>query len=329
MKKLVVVAASILCCLPMHAQEAENSGAAAEFEIVPRFDLNPWFYDGAKNEMTLGNTALYTLFEGNISPNFSYSVCNHWLSAHPKYLYDNTLRSDDNSWVDWLNLTYSVKNFSITIGKDMVTTGGFEYDDYDFDVHPQMESAFWNNFACYQWGAKAGYALAEGSHEFTFQFSTSPYGERPFSSELYNYSLGWKGDFGKVRTIWSGTMVEKGPGEFEYLLSLGQQADLGDFTLGVDYLNRVGDEQEILTKGTTLLASAVYAPSDHYDITLKGGFESRLHGQNSGFIGASAHWYLLKERNLRLHTAMAYNSFDKSFALTLGAIWHLRFTVLK
>ena len=85
MKKLVVLAASILLCTLAQAQGADDSGASAGITIVPRIDFNPVF-SGSDKEVTLGNSSLYSLFEGNISENLSFSVCNHWLSSEPKYL---------------------------------------------------------------------------------------------------------------------------------------------------------------------------------------------------------------------------------------------------
>ncbi len=113
MKKLVVLAASILLCTLAQAQGADDSGTSAGITIVPRIDVNPTFA-GSEKEVTLGNSSLYTLFEGNITENLSFSVCNHWLSSEPKYLYQNTWRADDVNWCDWAYLEYSLGNFIIT-----------------------------------------------------------------------------------------------------------------------------------------------------------------------------------------------------------------------
>ena len=46
MKKLVVLAASILLCTLAQAQGADDSGTSAGITIIPRIDYNPVFYDG-------------------------------------------------------------------------------------------------------------------------------------------------------------------------------------------------------------------------------------------------------------------------------------------
>ena len=118
MKRLLVVcAAALLPCFLVSAQEADNSGRSVELSVIPRLDLNPVFSTekGGGTEFTLGNTSLYSLFEGNITENLSFSVCNHWAafdSVHDvfdstKQLYQSTFYSDNTNWLDWAYLTYS------------------------------------------------------------------------------------------------------------------------------------------------------------------------------------------------------------------------------
>ena len=113
MKKYLVVCAaalSLLPCFPLHSQEADDTGAGVGLTIVPRLELTPVFSEG-KGDFTLGNSSLYSLFEGNILDNLSFSVSNHWLSDSPADLYRikgegaNLFRSDWTNWLDWAYLT--------------------------------------------------------------------------------------------------------------------------------------------------------------------------------------------------------------------------------
>ena len=89
--------------------------------VIPRLDLNPCFstVKGEGGEFTLGNSSLYSLFEGNITENLSFSVCNHWAGfdsvddvfATTKDLYAYTLYSDTTNWLDWAYLTYTAGPF--------------------------------------------------------------------------------------------------------------------------------------------------------------------------------------------------------------------------
>ena len=68
MKKLLLLFAAMLpCCLAL-SQEAEGNGKYAEFQLIPRFDCNPYFTPGQTGDgssgFTFGNTSIYTKVEG-------------------------------------------------------------------------------------------------------------------------------------------------------------------------------------------------------------------------------------------------------------------------
>ena len=337
MKRLLVVcAASLLPCFLVSAQEADNSGRSVELSVIPRIDLAPEFSDGS-GAFTLGNTSLYSLFEGTITENLSFSVANHWLgfysvekdlwAADTKALYQNTLKRTAN-WLDWANLTYSFGDFSLTLGKDMVTTGGIEFDDYDFDVHPILASSLWNGFDAYQWGAKLGWSPAE-DQELTFQVTTSPYVDDLFGSPWFNYSLGWNGTIGDaLETIWSATAVQTGKNDFFWLVSLGQRAEMGDFTLGLDLSNASMMEGD-LAYGLTVVPSLAYTLSEKVDFFAKGGLETFL-AKDDGFCdnacwwaGAGLNWRPVED--LRLHALAAYNELWECASISVGATYYLHF----
>lgn len=336
MKKMVVLTALMLSCFLAFSQEADDTAAGVGLTVIPRLDLNPQFSTekGGDGDFTLGNSSLYSLFEGDISDHFSFSVENHWLAVDvddfggtAKALYENTWHSDDVNWLDWAYLTYSAGNFAFTFGKDMITTGGMEFDEYDFDVHYDFASGLWNNLAPYQWGVKAAYTTPDEGSEFSLQVTTSPYGEKPFSSNLYTYSLGWRGEYGPVSTIWNLTCLESDADitsssskDYTWLLSLGQRLDLDPFSISVDYFNKVGDEEEILAKGHTVFATATYTPRDNMEVLLRGGYET-TDNYDTTIIGGAFHWYPLE--NLRLHAVAAYNNSYDIFSLTFGAVWYI------
>lgn len=333
MKKILVVCvAALLPCFLVSAQEADDTGAGVGLSVIPRLDLSPEFSSG-NGQFTLGNSSLYSLFEGSITDNLSFSVCNHWLSSYPKELYQiegegaNFLRSDWTNWLDWAYMTYSFGNFSLSLGKDMVTVGGLEFDDYDFEVHTPLCSAMWQNFSCYQWGGKFGYTTPSESTYLGLQVTTSPYGERPFQSGLYNYSLEWRGNYFEwLETIWSVSAIGIDQGTYRPLFCLGQRASIGDFSVGLDYFSAVGSEAEILADGHTVMPSVSWtAPSEKIELLLKGGFE--YFGESSNyFCGGAFHWFPLAEsKDLRIHASAAYNHLLDTFTLTVGALYFINF----
>ena len=348
MKRLLVVCvASLLPCFLVSAQEADNAGRSVELSVIPRLDLNPTFSPGGSAGFTLGNTSLYSLFEGNITENLSFSVANHWAAFDQledvfeptKALYRNTLYSYDTNWLDWAYLTYSFGQFDVTLGKDMITTGGLEFDDYDFEVHPSLVSSYWHALACYQWGAKLGFTTPSESDAISFQVTTSPFGERPFASKLFNYSLEWRGEHGILETIWSATALGTEPGEFQPVFSLGQRLNFDSFSVGLDAFSVIGDEDEeentVLHKGITLMPSILWSPSDRFDILAKGGYENYALDTvedvtvKQWWAGIACHWYPLKDsRDLRVHAVAAYRPGNEFVApapvsLTVGLLYNI------
>ena len=246
------------------------------------------------------------------------------------------------NWLDWAYMTYSFGNFAVTLGKDMITTGGLEFDDYDFEVHPALQSSYWHELACYQWGGKFAFTTPSEGDSFSFQVTTSPFGERPFASKLFNYSLEWRGEHGPLETIWSATALGTEPGEYQPVFSFGQRLNFDSISVGLDAISVIGDEDEeenfFLRKGITLMPSVMYSPSEQFDILAKGGYENYTQeiGEdltfNHWWAGLACHWYPLRDsRDLRIHAVAVYRPASDYFiapcnnpiSLTLGLLYNI------
>ena len=332
MKKILVVLAAItLASSPLFSQEADGTGAGVEFTVIPRINLAPEFYNDGSGEFALDNTSLYTLFEGNISENLSFSVENHWMAfyytgddifADTKDLYKATLKRRNN-WLDWANLTWTSGDFSVTLGKDVVTTGGYEVDEYDFDMHSNMSSTFWNFMNVYQWGAKFGWNAAE-DQLLTLQVTTSPFVEKLFDKPWMNYSLGWSGMLSGIQTLWSVTAMQTASDKFFYIVSLGNKAEFGDFTAGLDLTNasmQFGGP----FYGITAIPSLSWKKSENLEFFARCGYEHTSDDivEGSGwFAGAGANWFPIED--LRVHATASYNDIFETTCVSLGATWFLR-----
>lgn len=351
MKKQIVLSALLLCCSLGSALWAESTGNNAEFSAVARFDANPVLRLNQEGEsgFTFGNSSVYTLLDGNLGSHFSYSICNHWLAEEPADLYQNTFHSDANSWTDWANITCSFGDFELTLGKDVMLIGGFEIDEYDFNCHFDLQSYFWNYFPVYQWGGKLAYYFNEET-SVAFQLSSSPFSEKPFCKwpvenvfssgygRLSSYSLYYRSEDEKYPSICSINMIEYLPQHFLNILSVGQQFAFGDCTLGVDLMYRSSRLRENGLRDFDEFSgvlSFAYAPSDKFDLLVKGGYEkeggaaiSILEDGDYFFGGAAAHYYPLNDsQDLRLHAVAGYNNqLGNSVSLTFGATYFFNFS---
>lgn len=238
MKKLLVFAAAIsLCCLA-HSQEAESLGSHAEMTVIPRVDLNY-----APGSFDLGQTSLFTLVEGNFSENLSFTFAANLVGLSDlsdldfAWPYTSLGKSNLNNALQFLNVTYSLGNFDFTLGKDVMTCGGFEYDAWDWEVHPWFSSNLWNNLPAYQWGGKVAWNLLDGDHVFSLQGSTSPFGEKPFASGLFAGSFQYQGTFGPFSVRTNATALETCKKHFDWLFSVDGKLDLEAVVFTLDFYN--------------------------------------------------------------------------------------------
>lgn len=353
MKRTFALLVATLCYFCTYSQEAETVGNTPVLTVIPRFDVNPHIPVGNKGGegFDFANSSLYTLFEGNVGEHFSYSMSNHWVSTDTKSLYQNAFRSDDVNFVDWLTLTATAGKFSFTIGKDMLSIGGYELDAYDVDSHIDLSSTFWNNCAIYQWGGKVAFEPTEES-SIAFQFATSPFGERPFKSKLFTYSLYWAGEYGCFSPIWSANFMEYERGRFISILSLGNRFDIGNFAIELDYMNRANSTKRFFDQEMTLTGKLIYTLGDKAEFFVKGGYEY-CHGEEGDmfgygdewemgdgivptgivrnkdyvFYGGGVHLYPLRNsKDLRLHAVVAANNYSNHVALTVGATYYFNLT---
>jgi hypothetical protein len=315
----------MLLCLLVHAQEADNLGKA-EFQVIPRFDFNPYTSIGSGGDgssgFSFGSSSIYTLLEGALSDNFSYLVSNHWLSTEPGDLYSSTFMSNTSNWLDYCYVDFTFGNFDLVVGKDAILTGGIEFDEWDVDVDDILASELWYTLPVYQWGAKIGYTTGSGNTSFYLQAATSPYGEYFFKSKLFAYSAQWKGNYGPLSTIWSASALERETGRFDYLFALGQSLELGDWTIEADWYSSVGMGEYLLLGGHTIRLATTWAPSEKFDIGLKGNYyiSKSVADTESWFNGGLAcHFYPLRNSQaIRLHADVGYDSGMSQMLASVG-----------
>lgn len=310
MKKYLVVCAAallLLPCFPLLSQEADEPGPGVEFTVVPRLDVS--YEDGG---LALGNSSIYSLFEGNIGDNLSFSICNHWAS----FGMNGNLPGIDPDWewnwhrlVDWAYLGYDIGNFNISLGRMMLFGGGMEFDLYDWEVHPILASSLWNNFDIYQEAVSLTWGMEEIGTELSLQMATSPFGDpaHPFADKLYSFGAQWRGDYDFVRNIWSVSYMNTGAGWFP-LVSLGQTFDFGDgWAYTLDWSNLVFDPMGYAIEGSSLYLEACRTISPAWSVSGRCGIETTWDDSFTGFtIGGFVHWTPIE--NLRIHAAAGYNN---------------------
>ena len=348
MKRGFALLVAILCYFCTYSQEANADNNIPEFIVTPRFDLSQYApIKGGRKDLDFGNSSLYTFLDGSIG-NFSYSMSNHWFAADwdsTKGLYQNAFRSDDYDFIDWLVLSYTAGQFTFNVGKDVLAVGSVEYSYNDVDIHYPIASTFWHKNSAYQWGASVDFTTKDEDTTLRLQFASSPFGERPFASKLFAYSLHWTGEYGCFTPFWSVNFIEHERGKFVNLIALGNAFYFGDFTLEVDYMNRATSIKNFFNQEFAIGAQLLYNYNDKVEVFAKGGYENFNNSDIFGYeddlfvptdnslcprywyAGGGVHYFpLRKSRDLRLHAVIAYNNFAKNMSMSFGASYYFNLT---
>ena len=258
---------------------------------------------------------LYIDINGYISPHFSYSF-NHRIAS--------TYYGDASGFdaTNWLTLTYEAGDFAVTVGKDALLMGSFEYDAYDLDAYFEMNSAFYNGFDCWQWGLSAAWYPAE-DQELLLQVARSPFSEP--DAEQVSLALGWRGAWEWYESYWTANLWQYGSDDFVKALNLGNRFLFGNFTIDLDLLGRFGDMEAPYCGMTTTLAPS-YQFGDWGRMFAKAGLDVS-DGDNNLFYGAGFEWFPLQEnKDIRLHAAYTHNDYTIGDMFSIGLTWKMNLT---
>ena len=329
--------------------------AEEEIDFIPAISLDSRFsYNRVSGDSAgFGGDGFYLNIDGKISKHFSYSLSQRLFSAHGEddSIFDNT---------DWLTLTYDIGGFSFTGGKDILMVGSYEYDAYDIDSYFDMNSMFYNSFACYQWGAKAMWTNKSETTSFAFQITNSPFAYAPREENMYSYNLGWYGTWDNYESIWTVNLMEYIPGYFVKMAALGNAFYVGDFTFGVDYIMR-GAKVKDMFNDITLNVMPSYNIGESLRLFGKFGWEQTkepvdydfwgeyldteemeeineesgsvmpaflIPGEDYIYYGAGIEYFPLKEnKSVRLHAVWSSNNYTKRHVFNVGLTW--KFDVVK
>ena len=345
MKKILVVCAAMtLLCSLVHAQEAEDTGRGAGLSIIPRLDAGI-LHTGGETLFSFGNTSLYTLFEGNISENWSFSVANHWIASDwgcdnfQEGIVDPTVGlysiyvpfygDYGNNFLDWAYITYAPGSWEFSLGKMPLIVGGWEFDEYDFDVNPMTTSLFWNTFTVYQYGATVAWTTPDEAHTFTAQYAATQ-----FNTNMA-FGVKWNGEIGPWSTNYS-VLMSKYARPFASvdailpIISIGNRLTFEPFTVTVDFINRCGDPDYLTTDifGHTLMGTVAYAPSESFDVSARAVWNRAYFDitdtyENFCTYSLQANWYPVE--NLRVQGCAGL--MDGDIFATIGATYTLSFNL--
>ena len=307
MKNTFCALLAVLCCQFAFAQQQES---LLNLGIETRADYQREYIDGDAINDNCGfkGKFLNIRMDGRINDKLTYSYRQRLNKAHK-----------DNSFfdaTDWLYLKYQMdEHWALSAGKQVVAIGGYEYDRAPIDLY--FCSEYWNNIACYQFGASVSYILGDGSDRFMAQVCESPFnvGHKDY---LFAYNFMWFGKHDWFNSIYSLNASEYTAGKFIYYVVLGNQFTFDNFRLQVDFMNRATDEHAFFFKDFSVMGELSYMIKDKvnvfgkisYDINDSGveGDYCVMPGTELTRVGTGVEYYPLSggRKDLRLFAYYSY-----------------------
>lgn len=295
---------------PQSADNCDDVNRVVNVHAQVRVDFQQDFREGDLFKPASGFKGKYlTIFlDGYINKHFYYSYRQRLNRAH----------KDENFFdaTDWIYLSYRPNShWDISMGKQVVGIGGFEYDRTPIDHY--FCSEYWNNIACYQLGASVAYNIGDGSDRIMAQVCESPYTNH--HDYLFAYNLMWFGKHDWFSSIYSLNMVEYAANKYIYYVVLGNQFTFDRFTLQLDFMNRATDQHAFFFKDFTVAGELAYNIQDKVNVFAKINYDvnnSGVEGDYSVFtgteltrVGGGVEYYPLSHgrKDLRLFAHYSYS----------------------
>lgn len=294
---------------PQCEDNCEDVNSVVNLHVQVRADFQQEFRDTELYKPTSGFKGKYLkiFLDGYINKHFYYSYRQRLNRAH----------KDENFFdaTDWVYLSYRpTEHWDISAGKQVVGIGGFEYDRAPIDLY--FCSEYWNNIACYQFGASVAYNIGDGSDRLMAQVCESPYSTH--KDFLFAYNLMWYGKHDWFNSIYSLNMIEYATGKHIYYVVLGNQFKFDNFTICLDYMNRATNGHAFFFKDFTIAGEVAYDIKNklnvfakvNYDVNKSGveGDYSVLPGTELTRVGGGIEYYPLSRgrKDLRLFAHYSY-----------------------
>lgn len=321
MKKILTLFA-LLCCL--YSAQAQNRVDNLFFEARGGFADE---FTSKNNSNHFTGDFFNFQANGHLSDKISYRIRQR-LTKNP-FDQDNILNGTDFLYIDWrIN-----PKWSLTIGKQEIYIGGFEYDYAPIDVY--YWSGFCNNLPqSYGMGVSLGFHF-DSNNTLYFQIINSPY-SLGNNDDYLSYNLAWFGQIAPFwKTIWSANYAEAANSNGLFLFASGNRFQIADFYLEADFTESILETRNDTKCAFSVVGKLNYNYKDKLNAFVKGGYDDNilsydnnaenvfLYHKNYSFIGGGVEFFPLENKDLRLHCVYYYNDSDKIHNLNIGATWKL------
>ena len=340
MKHLFITVSAAMISFFAAAQEA----SLLKLDVEARVDYMQEYQAGAKINDASGFKGKYLniRMDGKLTDNVFYSYRQRLNKPNKDATFFDA--------TDWITVNYQLKNWTLSGGKQVVGIGGFEYDGAPIDLY--FCSEYWNNIACYQYGASLAWDTESKNDRLMFQFCESPFRRNALNTEndeMFAYNMMWIGSHGFYSSLYSLNFIEYLPGQFINYIVLGNRFNFGDFRLDLDFMNRAVSVKELFGKDFSIMCELKWSPMNSLDIFAKVTHDRNV-SENTGDwcvapgtditrLGGGLEFYPIKDsKALRLHLNCCYTYGktsgmtvlqDKQTIIDAGITWKMNMLNLK
>lgn len=306
--------------------------------LEARGDYQRDYVDGHSRDELSGFDGKYLnlLMSGAISDKLTYSYRQRFNKA--------SLDAGFFNATDWFYVDYKpTEQWTLSAGKQVIDIGGWEYDYAPINLY--FCSEFWNQTACYAWGASVAYKLSDDDM-LRVQVCESPNRQIDITKDedIYSYNLMWYGQHGPWGTKWSANMVEYTKGHYISYLSLGNELRFSpQVSLELDYMNRAAAHHTFFFRDCSVIGQLNYQPSDHLKFFAKASYDVNntdspadltvMPGTEMTRLGAGVEYFPLGNNKVRLHANYCYSMgtntnpdaimLDKQSLVDVGLTWRI------
>lgn len=310
MKKTLITVLLLFVSAYIFAQE---DNGLVNLRIEARLDYTQEYLQGTKNNSNSGfkGKFLNIRMDGDLGQGFTYSYRQR-LNKPNKVIsfFDAT---------DWINVTYTHKNWSFSAGKLVVGIGGYEYDVAPIDLY--IYSEFWGNIPCFKIGASSSYTTDDKKDKFMLQFTESPFKGNEHNindEEMFAYNAVWYGNHGFFSTIWSVNMMEYVPDRYINYIALGNRFTFGDCFAEIDIMNKALNVQDFFGKDMSFMCKFQWTPVESLNVFANLTYDFNkckeegdwtvLPGTEIMRVGGGLEYFPMKNsKDLRLHLAYCWS----------------------
>lgn len=305
------------------------------FGVFVRVDYQHQWNEGETVDANSGFEGKYFMFmaNGEILPGLTYS----WRQKLNRDIIDSNFFDA----TDWIYLAYRYKRFDVSVGKQLLALGGFEYDHFPLDLY--STSLFWDNLPPFQLAVNGGVSLGTNDH-LTAQIAQSPYAGSG-NRNMYAYSLRWEGNHSWYKALWSVDLLEYAKNKYISYIVLGNRFEAGPAALELDLVNRAASHQTFLFKDASVIAKLMWNIDPRWRVHAKYTYDVNRSGNDAdlvvlpgtelSMIGGGVEYFPLrtKRHDMRLHANCYYSWGENTNTASVmqrgttmfdvGVTWHM------